>query len=409
MKQAIVTEISPNEFLVETPKSPEPPIKYRRMAEIKSRPIKWLWPGRIARGKVTMIAGDPGLGKSQTGTSLAAIVSNGGKFPVDRTRADQGNVFILSAEDDHGDTTRPRLEAAGADLNRIFVIDAVPEGDIEREFNLSQDIARLGELISWIGNVSLVIIDPISAYLGGTDSHKNSDVRGLLAPLSTLAAAHEAAVVCISHLNKSTTGNALSRVTGSLAFVAAARAAYIVTRDPDNESRRLFLPAKNNISQDSTGLAYRIEPVTVNGIETSRIVWDSEHVTLTADEALNQLPDDERTARDEAQDWLSDFLEDGPRLAKDVYRESSQAGISKRTLDRAKRDLRVTPRKLDFLSGWMWELPQGSHGEHCQPPRQTLATFEETAKNKGNWQPSDDEDCQAKGTGTLGADEEVDL
>jgi putative DNA primase/helicase len=394
---------------------PPVPITFRRMTDIKAVPINWLWPGRIAKGKVTMTAGDPGLGKSQLATSIASIVSTGGRWPVDRTAAPIGNVIILSAEDDHGDTTRPRLEAAGADLNRIYVIDAIPEADTEREFNLSKDISRLGELLHKIGNIALVIIDPISAYLGGTDSHKNADVRALLSPLGKLAAAHNTAIFCISHFNKSTGGNALSRVTGSLAFVAAARTAYIVTKDPDDDARRLFLPAKNNIGPDSTGLAYRIEPATVGDIETCQIAWDSEHVTLTADDALVQVPDDERTARDEAQDWLSDFLQAGPKLAKEVYRESSQAGISKRTLDRAKRDLRVTPRKQDFSGGWTWELPQGSHGEHCQTPSQSLATFEETAKNKGNWQSSDDEDCQgcqAKGTGTLGTlgrDNEVEL
>lgn len=386
----------------------DPAITYRRMTEIKSVPIRWLWPGRIARGKVTMIAGDPGLGKSQVTTSITAIVTTGGLWPVDRSRAERGNVIILSAEDDPGDTIRPRLEAAGADLNRVFVIDAVPEdNDQLREFSLVKDIARLGKLLDRIGGVAMVIIDPISAYLGGTDSHKNSDVRALLSPLSTLAAAHGTAIVCVSHLNKSMNGNALSRVTGSLAFVAAARAAYIVTKDPDDETRRLFLPAKNNIGPDSTGLAYRIESATVGDIETCRIVWDCEYITMTADDALSQLPDEERTARDEARDWLTYYLQDGPRAAKDVYRDAGQCAFSKRTLDSAKRELKVAAHKRDFSGGWVWELPKVADPGDCN-----LATFDRTLENNGSSQPSDDEDCEGckpPETWDLGTDGEVEL
>lgn len=392
-------------------KAPTAGIVYRKMSDIEAKPIRWLWPGRIARGKVTMIAGDPGLGKSLVTTSMTAIITTGGLWPVDRTRAERGNVIILSAEDDPADTIRPRLEAGGTDVSRVYTLDSVVLGDRIRPVTLADDIARLAETIQQIGNVAMVIIDPVSAYLGGTDSHKNADVRALLAPLSDMASAHGVAVVCVSHLNKSTGGNALSRVTGSLAFVAAARAAFIVTRDRDDETRRLFLPAKNNIGPDSTGLAYRIEPATVRDIATCRIMWDGSPVTLTADDALLQIPDDERSARDEARDWLMQYLQHGPQLAKEIYRESNHAGISKRTLDRAKRDLGVTASKRAFSGGWVWEL-QDRQREQCQPPRQCLATFEEPQENKGKWQSSDGEDCQGcqpSGTVDLGKDREVEL
>lgn len=151
-----------------------------------------------------MLAGHPGLGKSQLTASMAAIVTTGGLWPVDKTRCERGNVVFFSAEDDAEDTIRPRLEAAGADLDRIFILDAVMEGNgtRPRAFNLKADLPRLGQMLEYIGDVALVVIDPVTAYLGDTDSHKNADIRALLSPLGELASRHGAAVVCVSHLNK---------------------------------------------------------------------------------------------------------------------------------------------------------------------------------------------------------------
>jgi len=204
------------------------PIIYRRASEIQARPIRWLWRGRIARGKVSLLAGNPGLGKSQIAASMAAIVTTAGLWPVDRSRCDQGKVIILSAEDDPADTIRPRLEVAGADLSRVFILDAVMEVNrqgvaLQKTLNLASDLPNLESLITKIGDVALIVIDPLTAYLGGTDSYKNAEVRGLLAPLSDLAARHGVAIVCVSHLSKSGANEALMRIMGSLAFVAAAR------------------------------------------------------------------------------------------------------------------------------------------------------------------------------------------
>ncbi len=255
-------------------------ITYRRASDIQAKPVNWLWPGRIARGKVSMLAGNPGLGKSQITSSMAATVTTGGIWPVDKSRCERGNVIFLSAEDDAEDTGRPRLEAAGADLSRVFILDAVVDGyradgsEMQRGFNLKTDLTRLGKMLDEIGGAALIVIDPITAYLGETDSHKNAEIRALLSPLSDLAAKHGAAVICVSQ-NKAAGGEALMRVTGSLAFVAAARAAFIVAKDTENDARRLFLPLKNNIGNDKTGLAFAIASAQVKStaglIETSRI------------------------------------------------------------------------------------------------------------------------------------------
>lgn len=187
-----------------------------RVSDVTLEPINWLWPGRIAKGKITFIAGLPGLGKSQVTVSIAAIVSSGGIWPVDEMPADVGNVLILSAEDGIADTIKPRLLAAGADTDRIEAIEAVRMGDQSRPFSLKRDLELLRDT-----KASLLIVDPLTAYLGGIDSHKNADVRAFMAPLSELAQKMEMAVVCVSHLNKSSGNEAVFRISDSMAFVAA--------------------------------------------------------------------------------------------------------------------------------------------------------------------------------------------
>jgi len=342
-------------------------IAYRCVSDIQAKPIRWLWHGRIARGKVSMLAGNPGLGKSQVTVSMAAVISTGRTWPVDRTRCERGNVIFLSAEDDPADTIRPRLEAAGADLSRVFILDAVVEGyradggEVMRAFNLAKDMQRLGALLAEIGDVAMIVIDPITAYLGETDSHKNAEIRALLSPLSDLAAKHGAAVVCVSHLNKSGGSEALMRVTGSMAFVAAARSAWIVAKDTENESRRLFLPLKNNIGNDQTGLAFAVQSAQVASpkglIDTSRVLWEPEAVTVTADEAMAPQGDpEERSAVDDARQFLADLLASGPVRAGQIKNDADGAGLNWRTVQRAADRLGVQRRKEGMAGGWFWNL-----------------------------------------------------
>jgi replicative DNA helicase len=356
---------------------------YRRLSDVQARPIRWLWQGRMARGKVSMIAGHPGRGKSQITASMAAIITTGGQWPVDRTHCEQGSVVFLSAEDSAEDTIKPRLEAAGADTRQTYVLDAVRDigekgEQRERTFNLARDLPRLGAMLEKLSNVAMVVIDPITAYLGGTDSHKNADIRALLAPLSKLAEQYEVAVVCVSHLNKGGgSSDALLRVTGSLAFVAASRAAFIVANDPDNSARRLFLPAKNNLGNDQTGLAFTIESHTVgDGIETSRVAWEAEPVVVTADQALApELANEERSEREEAAEWLRGLLVDGPLNRNEVKRQATQAGMKWATVRRAKDTLGIKSTKTSFDGGWEWAiLPKMLKGTQ-DAQSQSVSTF----------------------------------
>ncbi|MBF0437298.1 MAG: AAA family ATPase [Magnetococcales bacterium] len=340
---------------------------FRCLADVQAEPIQWLWPGRIAKRKLTLEAGDPGLGKSQISLDHAAVVSTGGTWPDGSKCANPGNVIIISVEDDAGDTIKPRLEACGADMSRIFILEAIRDTDAKgrkrkRGFNLQEDLGRLEKMIAQIGGADLITIDPISAYVGTVDSYKNSDVRALLGPLTELASRHEAAVVAVSHLAKSGS-SALTKISGSLGFIAAARAGYLIAKDPGNNDRRLFLPVKNNVGVDSSGFAYRIESASLpSGIETSKVVWEPGSVTLTADEVLAAqcASQEERTQLDEAKEFLADLLQHGPVEATKIKNDARGAGISERTLNRAKTALKIKSRKEWGTGKWKWGLPTES-------------------------------------------------
>jgi putative DNA primase/helicase len=224
----------------------------RCAADIAPEKINRLWRGRLARGKHTCVAGEPGTGKSQLVLAMAATLTTGGEWPCGEGRAQTGSVIILSAEDGAADTIVPRLLAAGADLNRVYVISAVrnPDGT-RRALNLQSDLELIEKKISEIIDVVLVIIDPVSSYLGKTDSHKNSEVRGVLDPLSEMAERMRVAILSVTHFSKSGANNttkALHRFIGSIAFTGAPRAAFAVIDDAEHDGRRLFLHAKNNLA-----------------------------------------------------------------------------------------------------------------------------------------------------------------
>jgi hypothetical protein len=341
----------------------------RCMADVQPEKIEWLWPWRIAIGKQTLIGGEPGLGKSQITAALAAAVTTEALWPCDEGRAPKGSVLILSAEDDAADTIRPRMDAAGANPLGVHLISAVEQKDGKgrRTFNLQADLSLLETAIKKIGDVRLVIIDPVSSYLGKTDSHKNADVRGTLEPLGDMAARLRVAIVSITHFSKGAGQSAVNSFIGSIAFVAAARAAFIVTRDPEREdpARRLFVQAKNNLAADHGGLAFRVEQRMIgNDILASAIAWESEKVTRKADDILAASRDSSSTpGRVEAEEFLREFLSAGPRAATEVEAEAKGAGLSWATVRRAQKSLGIKPyRKAESGDGlgkqgrWYWAL-----------------------------------------------------
>jgi putative DNA primase/helicase len=334
-------------------------------ADVTPEPVEWLWPGRVALGKLTLIAGEAGLGKSQLSIAMVASVTTGGEWPCREGRAPQGSVVILSAEDGAADTVVPRLMAADADRERVKLVSAVRDEKSRRSFNLSADLALLDQMISEIGDVKLIIIDPISSYLGPkVDSHVNAAVRAVLEPVSEMAARLRVAIVAITHPPKGTGTTAINRFIGSIAFVAAARAAFMVTRDAEDEIRRLFLPVKNNLAPLGKGLAFRLEQRPVaDGIVGSWVAWETETVTITADQAL-QAADDRGGgggAGADAEDFLRDALADGAIAVKDLQADAKQAGLSWATIRRAKDRVGVVAKReshgRDGGRRWTWAMP----------------------------------------------------
>lgn len=333
-----------------------------RASDVAPEPVVWLWDGRIAIGTTTMIAGNPGLGKSQLMAYLAATVTTGRRM-VDGSVPPDGDVLYLTAEDSFGSTVVPRLLAAGADLRRVHFVDAVAaDAGQERGFDLVRDCRALDALLYRRTDVRLVIIDPVTAYLGATDSHRTSDVRGVLRPLERVAQAHHVAVVLVSHLNKGGGAEAITRVTGSLAFVAAARSAYLVTRDPQDENRRLLLTVKQNLAIEAEGLAFTVESELVEGqqgasVPTSRIVFLPGTVMMTADEALAaQTEGRDRSKIEEAADWLRAALADGPRTTAELERLAKADGLAFRTVERGAKVAGVTRVRAGFGVPAHWTL-----------------------------------------------------
>ncbi len=338
------------------------------LSDVRPEPVGWLWPGRIALGKLTLLCGDPGLGHSFITLDLAARVSSGKCWPdLPLVPNPVGGVVLLSAEDDLADTIPPRLDAAGADTSRVVALQAVRRPQVgggarEDYFDLTEDLPALEAAIRATADCRLVVIDPLTAYLGKTDSHKNAEVRAVLAKLFDLAARHKAAVLAVTHLNKAGGLPAIYRAMGSLAFVAAARAVWAVVRDDNDETgrRRLFVPVKNNLGADESGLAYALEFVG----ETARVAWETEPVVIRADDALGG--GQASTAREDARRFVIDTLtaHDGDVASDELSKAAKAEGISERTFRRARKAVAEVYKEKGKGAQWRCRL---KGGQPCAP------------------------------------------
>jgi len=376
---------APKDDAAAPPQGAAPPsrrLKLVPMAEVVAVPVEWLWEARIPRGKLSVVAGDPGLGKSYLTLWMCAVISRGGLWP-EGGRATPAEVLIVSAEDDAADTIRPRLDRLGADVSRITLIDGVLMDGAEpaQPFSLKMHVDLLREAIVE-KDAALVIVDPLNAFLGGIDSYKAAEVRGVLSPLAHVAAATHAAVLAVHHLNKGTSSNALYRASGSLDFVAAARIVHGVAADPEVEGRRVFVPVKCNIAAMPEGLGF--------GIGEEGVVFDELPVTLDAAAAFTtrSVDHEERSEREMAKDFLRDELADGPVPVATLLRTASGYDISKSTLRRAAGDLHVRKAKQGYQGAWLWSLPEDPVGaEASQDTRpqdvSTFVTFGDSGLDRG--------------------------
>lgn len=332
-----------------------------RADQIVIEPIRWLWGYMLARGKLHVLAGAPGTGKTTIALALGSVITRGGIWP-DGSRAPLGSVLVWSGEDDPADTLAPRLKAMGADLSRVFFVRGVLEDGERRAFDPATDLQALRVEAEAIGDLSLIIADPIVSAVAG-DSHKNTEVRRALQPMVNLAAELGAAVLGISHFSKGTAGREpLERVTGSLAFGALARVVLVTAKgDSEDGDSRILARAKSNIGPDGGGFKYALEMVDIgNGIEASKVTWGGA-VDGTARELLaaaEPSDSDEHEERKDAAAWLTDLLESGSMPAKQVRQAADQAGFAWRTVQRAMKVADVESRRDGFgkEATYKWRL-----------------------------------------------------
>lgn len=346
-----------------------------RASDLQITPIIWLWRYWLACGKLHLLAGAPGQGKTTIALSLAATVTSGGHWP-DGSRCPVGSALIWSGEDDPADTLAPRLKAMGADMDRVyFVSGARVDGEVQ-PFDPARDLIQLAAAVERIGDVRLIVVDPIVSAVAG-DSHKNTEVRRAMQPLVDMAAAAGAAVVGITHLSKGTAGrDPTERVTGSIAFTAVVRVVLMAAKvkGEDGEDRRVLVRSKSNIGPDNGGFVYHLEQVeAIPGVQASAVTWgealEGSARELLAEAETDQTDTGEKSAKERAEEWLADLLAGGAIQAKQVQADAKEAGLSWATVRRAADSLNVARIKDGLRGGWYWrindrlrdQVAQGAH------------------------------------------------
>lgn len=373
------------------------PLKVVCMANVEAQAVRWLWQPYIALGKLTFLEGEPGVGKSTLTCAIAAAVTNGRGFPG-LEPFEPGNVLMLSAEDGLADTLRPRLDMVGADTSRVMALDEPLTFD---RFGLLRLEAAIIEYQS-----RLVIIDPLFAYTGAkADIHRANECRAISDPLSKIADRNGCALLAVRHLSKSRGGgHALNAGIGSIDFAAAARSVLLVGQDPDEPTKRAMVQTKNNLALPGEAVGYKIEG--------GRFYWTGAS-TLTAKHIL-ALPsdDEERGTLAEAKDFLLTALSSGPRDNKAIKDEAKQAGISERTLLRAKAELKIKSEKVGMPGShyqkWVWKLPDEgcqAEAEECQSSNAGSLRTNDTSKD--SYASDLAEGCQATDCGSLREFDEI--
>lgn len=354
------------------------------VSDVEREEIEWVWPGRIARGKLTLIDGDPGLGKSVLTLDMAARITTGTDWPDGHPCA-EGGVVLLSAEDGLADTIRPRLDEAGADTSRVLALDQV--GDDPHAIVLPGDLEHVKAAIARIARergieVRLVVVDPLAAFLSGdVNMHRDQDVRRALRPLAGLADRLRVAVVVIRHLNKSQGAPTIYRGGGSIGIVGAARIGLLVGADPEDEGRLVLAAVKDNLAAKPTALTYRIQDA--HGV--ARVAWTGP-TDLTAAQVVAARQEDSadtKTLIERVMKVLKDVLADGPLEAKAARRQVHDGIVaSDRTIDEARRQAAVEAHRQGFGKGgrWYWSLPHRTQDEAIDRSAPGNADYGETVR-----------------------------
>ena len=323
---------------------PAPGPAFKRLNEVEGRSISWLWTGRIPLGMLTLLVGDPGLGKSFLATWISSRLSVGAPLPGDAGEALTGSTIYLSAEDSPVYALQPRAAKNGADLSKIIILE-------DSEFDIEADLKKIRAIIKKEPSVRLLVIDPLNSYLGRADYFKDAAVRAILNPLVQFLEETQIACKAVMHLNKKTELAAIYRIGGSIAFAGIARSILAVTADPKDPERRLLRPIKMNYARKPDALAFRIS-------EDLALTFDEGPVEMGTDDPLTPRSGRKAVEGTFAQGWLAEHLAAGPVDFKDILSSAQEVLISRSALFRAKDKLNLKVRTFGFGKGKSssWEL-----------------------------------------------------
>lgn len=323
------------------------------MSDVEAEDVRWLWNPYIPRRKITMLEGDPGVGKTWVALTVAAVVSQGWPWPEGGATRLPGDVLYLSAEDGIADTLKPRLMAAGADPKRVHALTGHMRVDPETGEEVEEGGVTLAD-VDVIGDAldrfqpSLVVIDPIQGYLGAkTDMHRANEVRPLMSLLARWAEQYDMAVLILRHLAKSPATRGLYRGLGSIDFAAAARSVLLAGEDPETHERAV-VHMKSSLAAAGPSLGFTID--------ASGFLWSGVSEATAGSLLRPEAVEHERSARDEAREWLEEMLEDGERQVDELKEQVRAAGLSWRTVERAKQDAGVRSVKSSGNGPWVWRI-----------------------------------------------------
>jgi putative DNA primase/helicase len=339
-----------------------------RASSLRPEPVHWLWNEWIARGKLHLIAGAPGTGKTTISLGVAATISSGGSWP-DGTKAPIGEVLVWSGEDDPADVIVPRLAAAGANLDRIHIVSGIDEDGRKHPFDPAKDFDALAQTARKL-QPALLILDPIIAVVAG-NAHQNGEVRRALQPVVDFASAMRCAVLGVTHFSKGTQGrDPTERVTGSIGFAALARVVMATAAPPEPGAARRLVRTKSNIGLDGGGFTYELRQVHVPGtdIDGQTVFWGdalegSARSLLAEVEVINEQPSPAVAA---AIEFLRSALSDGPVRSTDVLEGAKVDGHSEATIKRARKALGVVPKRVGGAASagyWVWHLADAAISE----------------------------------------------
>ena len=312
-------------------------LKIISMDEIEVQKVEWLWYPYIPYGKITIIQGDPGEGKTTALLQIASLLSKGKKLPCDDTKRDPINIIYQTAEDGLNDTVKPRLLEADADCSRIKVIDETSKSLTMLDERIEQAIAETG--------ARMIILDPIQAYIGAeVNMNSANETRSVMSKLGNLADKYSCAFVLIGHMNKGG-GKSSYRGLGSIDFQAVARSVLIVGRIKDNPQIRVIAQGKSSLAPEGDSIAFELDKET-----GFKFIGKYE---ITVDELLSGFQKDNKSQL--AENMLNEFLASGKKPQTEIMEKANELEISKRVLDEAKKNLLIKSSKKN--NKWYWELP----------------------------------------------------